>query len=291
MSKETSPHLQDVAILTRAVENVFRKLIRFLVGRISLVKLQEMIRIIYLQEAEKQLREEHPQKNTSLTKLAVLTGLDTRTLVKVRNSERFWKPLSSESRFLKSMTPENCVIDIWLNDDRFFDSKIAQPKKLDIYGEDNSFEVLVAEAVTARGVTFQSLLEKLVTNRAVVVDDDEKKIELLEMIYAPYKFGDAMKALEFGLTSTVVLLDTVFHNYEAISEGHQTHFQRLSWTYYLDERNLVKFEKVMRTFLKKADENARKKMLPFENKKAKNKQITAGVGMFFFEDKSSSISV
>ena len=36
--------LQDAAVLTRAVENLFRKMIRFLVGRLSLVKLQEMIR-------------------------------------------------------------------------------------------------------------------------------------------------------------------------------------------------------------------------------------------------------
>ena len=35
--------LQEADLLARAVENVFRKLIRFLVGRISLVKLQEMI--------------------------------------------------------------------------------------------------------------------------------------------------------------------------------------------------------------------------------------------------------
>ena len=33
--------LHEAELLTRAVENVFRKLIRFLVGRISLVRLQK----------------------------------------------------------------------------------------------------------------------------------------------------------------------------------------------------------------------------------------------------------
>ena len=61
-------HLQDVAILTRAVENVFRKLVRFLVGRISLVKLQEMIRFIYVEESETKLRQERPNKDIPLTK-------------------------------------------------------------------------------------------------------------------------------------------------------------------------------------------------------------------------------
>ena len=35
----------DVAILTLAVENVFRKLIRLLIGKISLKKLQEMVQV------------------------------------------------------------------------------------------------------------------------------------------------------------------------------------------------------------------------------------------------------
>ena len=68
-------HLQDAAILTRAVENVFRNLIRFLVGRMSLVKLQEMIRFIYVEEAESKLNRERPKHNVTLTRLAILTGI------------------------------------------------------------------------------------------------------------------------------------------------------------------------------------------------------------------------
>ena len=48
--------LKEAAILTRAVENVFRKLIRLLVGRMSLTKLQEMIRIIFVEESELKLK-------------------------------------------------------------------------------------------------------------------------------------------------------------------------------------------------------------------------------------------
>ena len=84
--------LQDAAILTRAVENVFRKLIRFLVGRISLVKLQVMIRHIYVEEAERNLKTALPGRNVPLTRLALVTGLDTRTLVQVKNG------LNGESR-------------------------------------------------------------------------------------------------------------------------------------------------------------------------------------------------
>ena len=56
MPETKSPDAQDVLIFTRAVESVFRKLIRFLVGRMSLVQVQDLIRAIYLQEAEKNLQ-------------------------------------------------------------------------------------------------------------------------------------------------------------------------------------------------------------------------------------------
>ena len=62
MPSSQDENLQDAAILTRDVENVFRKLIRFLVGRISLVKLLEMIRFIYVEEAEDNIRAENPVK-------------------------------------------------------------------------------------------------------------------------------------------------------------------------------------------------------------------------------------
>ena len=72
--------LHDVAILTRAVENVFRKLIRLLIGKMSLKKLQEMIQIIFIEEAEAKLKLEAPGKNVALGDIALQTGVDTRTI-------------------------------------------------------------------------------------------------------------------------------------------------------------------------------------------------------------------
>ena len=102
--------LQEADLLARAVENVFRKLIRFLVGRISLVKLQEMIRFIYIDEAEKMLKAERPGKNVPLTQLALHTGLDTRTLTRVREKLYEGEP-QYEPKFLSELTPESAVVE------------------------------------------------------------------------------------------------------------------------------------------------------------------------------------
>ena len=152
---------EDAVVLTRSVENVFRKLIRSLVGRISLVKLQEIIRNIYIEEAEIKLRNERPNKDVSLTRLALLTGLDTRALTKVRNSDQFRKPLHQESRFIKAMTPESCVLDVWSSGSDYLDPSSGKPKNLKIQGEGLSFDRLVKEAVSTRGVTVQSILTNL----------------------------------------------------------------------------------------------------------------------------------
>ena len=62
MNTAIQDDLGDVAILTLAVENVFRKLIRLLLGKISLKKLQELIQIIFVEEAEASLKKEKPGK-------------------------------------------------------------------------------------------------------------------------------------------------------------------------------------------------------------------------------------
>ena len=113
MPASRDDRLDEAAILTRAVENVFRKLIRFLVGKISLVRLQEMIRYIYVEEAEKNLRAENQGKNVPLTKLALVTGLDTRTLVQVRKRLEV-DTQQYRQQFLAELTPESAIVETWV---------------------------------------------------------------------------------------------------------------------------------------------------------------------------------
>jgi len=276
--------LQDAAILTRAVESLFRKLIRFLVGRLSLVKLQEMIRYIYVEEAEGKLRREKPHRDIPLTRLALLTGLDTRTLAKVRNSDRYRKPLYKENRFIKAMTPESCVLDIWTSNSKFVDPDTGKPRQIPLSGAGASFEQLLKEAVTSRGVTSQSILASLVADKAVELDEVSQTVNLLEKIQAPFKSGNEWGALEVGLLHACSLLDTVFHNFQAVRDGGVPFYQRGCWTHRLNFDKRRKFRKIMRDFLEESDDEAREFMLPYEEKASCEDQLTAGISMFYFEE-------
>jgi hypothetical protein len=151
----------------------------------------------------------------------------------------------------------------------------------------DSFEHLVNEAVTSRGVTAQSLLQKLISNDSVRLLEDLRTVELLRNAVLPKISGDALSALEIGFTQTSVLLDTVVHNYNAIIQGTTTFFQRGSWTHRLNPKNRAKFEKTMRAFLERSDDEARKLMLEFEENYSSDDQLTAGIGMHYFEDNSA----
>jgi hypothetical protein len=277
-------HLQDAAILTRAVENLFRKLIRFLLGRISLVKLQEMIRYIFIEEAENKLKKESPRKNISLTKLALLSGIDTRTLTKVRNSEGYRQPLYRESKFLREFTPGAAILDYWSSKRPFVDPQSGEPKILKISGEDNSFEALFSGCIRGRGVTARSLLQRLAESGAVKIDHEQGTVKLLKRTYLPSSSSDQQGSIQMGFSAIGNMLDTVIHNVESLDTGAERLYQQGAWTYRLSPCNQQQIRNSLRQLLAETDKKARKIFSKYEDKNAASEQITSGISLFYFEE-------
>ena len=277
-------HLQDAAILTRAVENLFRKLIRFLLGRISLVKLQEMIRYIFIEEAENKLKKESPRKNISLTKLALLSGIDTRTLTKVRNSEGYRQPLYRESKFLREFTPGAAILDYWSSKRPFVDPQSGKPKVLKISGEDNSFEALFSGCIRGRGVTARSLLQRLAESGAVKIDHEQGTVKLLKRTYLPSSSSDQQGSIQMGFSAIGNMLDTVIHNVESLDTGAERLYQQGAWTYRLSPCNQQQIRNSLRQLLAETDKKARKIFSKYEDKNAASEQITSGISLFYFEE-------
>ena len=174
MTTSIKDDLEDVAILTIAVESVFRKLIRLLIGKISLKKLQEMIQVIFVEEAEVILKREKPGKNVALSALAVVSGIDTRTLTRIKSKESYLKPFHEEKRFLREITPECSVLDVWESSETYRDPKTGKPIMLAINGPKPSFESLISDSNSTRGVTVRSFLQRLEMSKSVVVDKAKK---------------------------------------------------------------------------------------------------------------------
>jgi hypothetical protein len=279
--------LQDAAVLTRAVENLFRKLIRFLLGRITLVKLQEMIRYLFIEEAENKLKRENPEKNISLTKLALLSGIDTRTLTKVRNSEGYRQPLYRESKFLREFTPGAAILDFWSSRQPFVDPRSGKPKILEISGEGSSFEALFSGCIRGRGVTANSLLQRLAESGAVKIDHEQGTVKLLKRSYLPSSSGDQQGSIQMGFSAIGNMLDTVIHNVESLDTGADRLYQQGAWTYRLSPHNRERVRNSLRQLLAETDKKARKIFSKYEDINASPEQITSGISLFYFEESGS----
>jgi len=282
MSKKDTSQLQDVAILTQAIENVFRKLIRILVGRISLLKLQEMINFIYVEEAEKKLKREFQKANVPLTKLALMTGLDSRTVANIRNRIENSGHLY-EQLFLKELTPESAIVEAWVKlTDSAPPSKSADRSTLK-YGDDESdFEKLMRSTISSRGITSQSIIQRLVASRSVIQDKKKKTIKLVVKKFSPYLSRDEPQIFNAAFTAISNLISTAENNIKAAPEDRL--FQRQVWTFRLPTRDKLNFRQQMRSFLEAMELRAKEKIGHWELDSGIDEIISAGVGIYYFEE-------
>jgi hypothetical protein len=284
--KTIEANLPDVAILTRAVESVFRKLIRLLLGKISLKKLQEMIQVIFVEEAEAKLRLESPGKNVPLSTLAVITGFDTRTLTKIKAKDSYLKPFHEEQRFLNEITPECSVLDVWGSISKYQDAKTGKPRVLPIKGSKISFESLIGDSNSTRGVTIASFLHRLEASHSIVVDKANNRVQMIDKSYTPFGSEDQTEHARVGMAAVGNLVETIAHNLDASGEGAEPFYQKGWWTHRLNRADHAKFRKAVRKFLSVTDEKAHQLIRRFEQEEVSNDQVTAGMSMFYFEEAS-----
>lgn len=283
MSAQNENPLQEVAVLTRSIEFVVRNFVRILVGKISLVRLQQLVQTIFVEEAENYLQRERPNKSVSLTALAVLTGADTRKLTQVRSADSYRRPLHLEEGFLDEMTPESCVIQLWTSNHRFLDETTGEPRVLKLWGKRSSFETLVREAIRTRGVTVQSIAARMERNNLVDISDDGN-VTLKITSFAPLELRQKISDIKLGLDAAGHLMGTVNHNLTTDAPD-QRYFQRGSWTHRLQPANRREAEDEVARHLQCCDDEIRKILERYEETGADEKQLTAGVGLFYFETK------
>lgn len=284
MTTSVKEDLGDVAILTLAVESVFRKLVRLLIGKISLKKLQEMIQVIFVEEAETLLKKEKPGKNVALSALAVVSGIDTRTLTRIRAKENYLHPFHEEKRFLREITPECSVLDVWESSEDYMDPNTGKPLILAVNGPRPSFETLVRDSNSTRGVTVKSFLQRLDASKSVVVDKSTNSVRMIDKRYTPFGSEAQTENARIGMAAVGNLVETVTHNLDAPSKNDESFYQRGCWTNRMDKTDRKRFRELVKDFLEKTDDKARKLMKPFEQSVADHGQITAGISLFYFEE-------
>lgn len=272
----------EVSVLNRSVENVFRNLVRLLVGRMTLRRLMDLLRDIFVQEAEAKLRRERPGKNVPLSQLALLTGLDTRTLIRVRGQLSARQTAGRDRLRIEDLSSEARVVEMWARHERYRDVASGEPRVLSYGTPESEFEQLVKAVVRSRGVTPQSILERLLGTRSVEQDADTGELRLITDRYSPFDSQHEKSLMSNGMQAIINLTGTVGRNIGSPDETRNV--QREVWTFRLEPERRDEFHRKVRTFLLDMEQEAARVMTPLESEAQHDGQLTAGVGFYYFEE-------
>ena len=254
-----------------------------LIGKMSLKKLQEMIQIIFVEEAEAKLKQENPGKNVALGDIALQTGVDTRAIKKIRTYIAVSNPIHQDDVFLDGFMPLFKVFDLWMNDVRFFDVKSRKPRVLAIEGEGSTFSKLIKITIQSRGLTAQAVLKRLKEIEVVDVDSVSGTVTLKQEDNVFISKND-LDLLDVGLTAIANLANTIGHNIQNNLNEDAKYFQRGSWDYHFSPEKIDGVRKVIHRYLRKTDRKSRDLITTLAEANSQEGQLTAGISMFYFEE-------
>lgn len=284
MSTPDGLQQSEIAIIGRGVESVLRRLIRFLVGTISLTKLHELIDHIYVEEMEEKLRRDEPGKAVTKSKMAINTGLDTRVIARIQSSPGYKKSLVNEAEFFRDFTPAVAFLHHWSTDARFVDPETGLPRRLAVSGPTGSLEELAASLKLPRGVTVTAVLRQLERSDLIEHDRESDTITMRTDRYLPSPGKDREGALEIGFVAVSRLMDTVLGNLDEAVPEDQRLYQRVYWITRLPRQQRRAFRKKMVELLDEVERQGYDQLKVMDQTFDTPSQLTVGFGLYLFED-------
>ena len=274
---------QEVGALGAGVENVLRRLIRPLLGSMSLARLEEMLRLVFIEEAERHLRREYPGRSAPVSQMALLTGLDTRQLNKLRSRLGTSDRSDRNDAFASNMTPTTHLLDLWSTDPDYMDENTGQPCALAIAGPAPSLDALIRSSTFIRGVTPRSVADRLILS-GCATEDDDGRLRMVTEKFLPTASSDVEGAIEVGFHAVGRLVDTVFTNLERLGSDTPRLYQRAYWTNRLAPHRQEAFRERLTVLMADFEDEGTQVLTEMEMKIEAPSQVTGGFGLYYFED-------
>jgi len=263
----------DSKSIAHFLSRVFRKVVQLVIGTVSLPALVDILKAIYVEEAEKKLIREGSKPTKSA--LALMTGLDTRIVTQVLEQN-----LDSTIQN-QNVNAEHALIDMWASDPFFQDSTTGRPAQLPLGGKGRTFQGLVLRSI-GRNITVKTVIDRLVSSENIqIIQGDVEKVELLSQFYSPIS-DDRAKQTEVGLVEASRVLAAVIHNMRADTNLRVP--QQGRWTYRLSPDQLIEFRNQARILLEKQIKEGEALLEKFEEPKKQPGQITVGFGWYQWSD-------
>ena len=273
MKNNINQQPDDAKSITLFLSRVFRKVVRLVIGTVSLPALTDILKAIYVEEAQKKLLREGSKPTKSA--IALMTGLDTRVV-----SSLLGQNLDGTIQ-TQSVNPENALIDMWSSDEFFLDPETGKPAALPISGRGRTFQGLVLRAI-GRNITVKTVMDRLLAWGAIkVIHGDIDTVELVSQTYLPLS-DDRVKQTEIGLLEASRVLGAVIHN--MTSDENTRVPQQGRWTYRLSPERYKEFRTRARDLLDKQIKVGESLLEDFEEPTKQAGQITVGIGWYQWGD-------
>lgn len=263
----------DAKSITHFLSRVFRKVVRLVIGSVSLPALIEILKALYVEEAQNKLVREGSKPTKSA--IALMTGLDTRVVTSVL-AQNLDTTIQNQN-----VNPENDLIEMWTSDPFFQDPETGDPAALPISGRGRTFQGLVLKSI-GRNITVKTVMDRLLVGGAIQVNrDDIDTVELVSKAYLPLS-DDRVRHTEIGLLEASRVLGAVVHNMSSDSETRVP--QQGRWTYRLAPERYKEFRKRIRELLRKQIKEGEVLLEEFEEPTKQPGQITVGIGWYQWGD-------
>jgi len=263
----------DTRTVTYFLSRVFRKVVRLVIGSVSLPVLVDILKAIYVDEAQRKLTREGSKPTKSA--LALMTGLDTRVVAQVMEQN-----LESTIQN-QSANPENALIDMWTSDPYFQNPKDGTPAALPIAGRGKTFQGLVLRSI-GRNITVKTVIDRLAHGGSIKVNTDgTETVQLIASSYLPLS-DDRIKHVEIAFLEASRVLSAVIHNMNSASEYRVP--QQGRWTYRLAAERYKEFRTRIRELLDKQIKEGEELLEEFEEPKKQPGQLTVGIGWYQWSD-------
>jgi hypothetical protein len=263
----------DAKSITHFLSRVFRKVVRLVIGSVSLPALIDILKAIYVEEAQKKLLREGSKPTKSA--IALITGLDTRVVTNLL-AQNLDSTIQNQN-----VNPEHALIDMWTSDPFFLESETGEPAKLPIVGRGRTFQTLVVRAI-GRNITVKTVISRLLASDNIrVIQEDVEKVELLSELYSPVS-DDRAKQTEVGLIEASRVLSAVIHNMSSDPDVRVP--QQGRWTYRLSRDRYQEFRARVRELLGRQIKEGELLLEEFEEPTKQPGQMTVGIGWYQWRD-------
>ncbi len=260
--------------LYASIARILTPLIRILLRNgVSADAFSEISKQVFVNVTEKDFR--IPGKEQTTARIATLTGLSRKEVLRLRSHQSDGQPLALEHHNRASR-----VISAWVREPAFHD-KAGRPAALPFDGVAKSFTALVKKH--SGDITARTILEELIHSGAVAMLKDER-IKLVTNTYIPK--SDNVEKIKILGTDVTDLIAAIDHNLACTPED--AFFQRKVWYNNIPEGQIGKMKKQIAKKGQAAIENIDSEMSKYDrdsNPDVKGKgRKRAMIGIYYYEE-------